>query len=309
MGHCLFHAGFCIVCASLHFLVLVFFFLTKGLLLMNLSPRPSATKLAAADLRGFEARRLQTLQGQTRLTQESIQVASGIIQSAMQSGQGHARVQTIFLSQAQFTLTSNVSTDTFQVHDCYMLTPIKSLEKRVCFTSCVRDFVNWIREQGLHFLCTSLSNGTNPTFLHIEAYFIPEQPVPAGARALSLWNTVYTQKCVDASAIPAWNQKCAHAIRRGGSHFIVCTLYKHSDFFPISDTTTLQGIVVPSAPRHHLSMAVLSAQEESLVLNPKFDIMVEWVRELGYNWTLTMASSSVEVEWAYFVVLLDPINV
>lgn len=271
---------------------------------MNTSPRPSATKLATADLRGFEARRLQTLQGQSRLTQEAIQVASAIIQSAMESGQGHARVQTLFLSRAQFTYTSNQSTDTFQLYDCYSLIPMQGLEKRVCFSSCVRDFVTWLREQGLHFFCTT--NRALAPFIHIEAYFVPEQPVPAGARALSLWNTVYTQKCVDASAVPAWNQKCAHAIRRGASSFIVCTLYRHSDFYPIDETTSLQGIVCSLPVRHHLCMQPIVLDTKELVLNPKFDIMVQWVRELGYGWTLTM--ETVAAEWAYFVVLLDPLT-
>lgn len=270
---------------------------------MNVSPRPSAPKLAAADLRGFEARRLQTLQGEPRLTQEAIQVASAIIQCAMEAGQGHARVQTIFLSHNQFTYTRNVSTDTYPLYDCYtMASLINGGDKRVCFSSCVRDFVTWIREQGLRFRCTTLGEAT--TFVHIEAYFIPEQPAPTGARALSLWNTVYTQKCVDASSVPAWNLKCANAIRRGASSFIVCTLYLHSDFYPIENTTSLQGIVCPLVARDHLTMHPLS-QGEPWVLNPKFDIMVNWVKELGYTWTLTMAP---HVEWAYFVVLLDPLN-
>jgi hypothetical protein len=275
---------------------------------MNTSPRPSTTKLATADLRGFEARRLQTLQDQPRLTQEAIQVASAIIQSAMESGQGHARVQTLFLSRAQFTYTGNQSTDTFPLHDCYSLAPLQGVGKRVCFSSCVRDFVTWLREQGLHFCCTTITNRTGviPSFIHIEAYFIPEQPAPAGARALSLWNTVYTQKCVDASAVPAWNQKCAHAIRRGASSFIVCTLYRHSDFYPMDETTSLQGIVCSLPVRHHLTMQLIIIAKD-LVLNPKFDIMVQWVRELGYGWTLTMEAAA-ETEWAYFVVLLDPLT-
>lgn len=270
---------------------------------MSVSPRPSTTKLAAADLRGFEARRLQTLQGQLRVTQEAIQMASAIIQCAMEAGQGQARVQTIFLSHNQFTYTRNVSTDTYPLYECYTRAPIK--DKRICFSSCLRDFVTWIREQGLRFMCTTFSEATT-TFVHIEVYFIPEQPAPAGARALALWNTVYTQKCVDSSAIPAWNQKCAQAIRRGAGHFIVCTLYLHSDFYPVENSTTLQGIVCPGVVRHHLTMQPITDEKEHpLVLNPKFDIMVQWVKELGYTWTLAMAP---QVEWAYFVVLLDPLN-
>lgn len=281
---------------------------------MNVSPRPStgaAKLLGAADLRGFEARRLQTLQGQPRLTQEAIQVASGIIQCAMDAGQGHARVQTIFLCHNQFTCTRNVSADTYPLRDCYTLLPLQEDGgKRVCFSSCVRDFTTWIREQGLHFMCTSTSNTT--TFVHIVAYFVPEQPAPAGARALSLWNTIYTQKCVDASAVPAWNQKCANAIRRGASSFIVCTLYLHSDFYPVERTTTLQGIVCPAVRRHHLTLAPMEEEKgKTWVLNPKFDIMVAWIRELGYAWTLTTAAAAAAetpTEWAYFVVLLDPLN-
>jgi hypothetical protein len=280
----------------------------KNRIHMNVSPRPSgaaAKLLGAADLRGFEARRLQTLQGQTRLTQEAIQVASAIIQCAMEAGQGHARVQTIFLSHNQFTYTRNVSTDTHALHDCYTLQPRRDDEKRVCFSSCVRDFTTWIREQGLRFMCT----GSAATFVHIVAYFIPEQPVPAGARALALWNTIYTQKCVDASAVPAWNQKCANAIRRGASSFIVCTLYLHSDFYPVENSTTLQGIVCPAQSRHHLTMQPFASGSSSSsvwVLNPKFDIMVAWIKELGYTWTLTM--SGADAEWAYFTVLLDPLE-
>lgn len=270
------------------------------------SPRPSLGKFGTADLRGFEARRLQTLQGQLRMSQDAIRIASGIIQCAMEAGQCHARVQTIFASHNQFTYTRVVSTDTFPLYDCYSLSPLLSekTDKRVCFSSCVRDFVTWLREQGLHFLCTALplSGG----IIHIEAYFIPEQPIPANARALSLWNTVYTQKCVDDSAVSAWNQKCADAIRRGASSFIVCTLYQHSDFYLASETTTLQGIACTVAARHYLTLQPLQDnQSTSWVLNPKFTVMVQWVQDLGYSWTLTMAAPSLE--WAYFVVLLDPL--
>lgn len=276
----------------------------------NTSPRPSANtgKLATADLRGFEARRLQTLQDQTRLSQEAIQVASGIIQCAMEAGQSHARVQTIFLSRAQFTYTQNVSSDTFQLYDCYTLVPMVGIEKRVCFSSCIRDFVMWLREQGLRYMCTSQKNAGNilSSFVHIEAYWIPEQPAPASARALSLWNTVYTQKCVDATMVPAWNQRCADAIRRGASSFIVCTLYRHSDFYPISETNSLQGIVCKQCPRHHLTLQPLEKKED-YVLNPKFNIMLQWTRELGYAWTLAMPILE-ESEWAYFIVLMDPLG-
>lgn len=275
------------------------------------SPRPSLS--GAGNLRGFEARRLQTLTGHTALTQDILKTASDIIQRAMEAGQVRARVQTLHLSHQQFTYTGSAGgSETHPLYDAYTLLPLPGVEKRIAFASVVREFVHWIREQGLQFLCTTQcfpgAGGSIPIpFVHVEAIFVPVTPAPRGARALEIWNTVYMQKCLDASALGAWNQRCADAIRRGASHFVVCTLYRWSDFFPPSEGG---GIACAQPVRHHLTMAPLEdllGEKKPLFLNAKFDVMVRWVAELGYAWTLTMENAD-KSEWAYFCVLLDPLE-
>lgn len=272
------------------------------------SPRP----LGTANLRAFEVRRLQTLSGHTALTQDILKTAAEIIQRAMESGAVHARVQTLFLAQNQFTYTGyGSSSDTHPLYDAYTLLPLAGVEKHVVFASCVRDFTHWLLEQGLQFRCTTecFPGGTVPApFVHLEAYFVPVMPVPKGARAAELWNAVYTQKCVDASAVPAWNQRCADAQRRGAVHFVLCTLYRWSDFYPASHGG---GFPCTQPARHYLTMSPLQPllkQEDNqrLYLNTKFDVMVEWVKETGYDWTLTMDGE--QCDWAYFCVLLTPLT-
>jgi hypothetical protein len=273
--------------------------------------------MGTANIRGFEARRMQTLQGHTRLTQEAIKTAGEIIQRAMESGQVHARVQTIFLSHRQFIFTHLVSAETHALNDMYTLLPLAGTEKRVSFASCILEFLEWLRAQGLQTIFTTCtypgSGGAIPApFIHIEALFVPETPprAPLGTRAIDIWNTQYMQKCVDESSIPAWTQRCADAIRRGATHFVVCTLYRGSDFFPPSEGG---GILCLQPPRHHLtlnSVADLMAHQNEpnpFVLNTKFSVMVAWVRDIGYAWTLLMANVH-DASWAYFAVLLDPLE-
>lgn len=280
---------------------------------MSVSPRPLTPRMGAANIRGFEARRMQTLQGQQRLTQDAIRVASDVIQRAMESGQTHARVQTIFLAHQQFMFTNQTSSETHALHDMYTLLPLMGVEKRVTFTSCVREFLEWLHAQGLDTLLTTCTypGGEVPApFIHIEATFVPETPSrqrrsPQQGRAIDVWNTQYMQKCVDESSIPAWTQRCADAIRRGAAHFVVCTLYRDSDFFPPSAGG---GVICLEAPRHHLTLNSVNnlLEESAFVLNSKFSVMVAWVRDIGYRWTLLMPTA--ESTWAYFAVLLDPLS-
>lgn len=277
----------------------------------GVSPRNASGPLGTTNLRAFEVRRLQTLSGHTTLTQDMLKAAADIIQCAMQCGATHARVQTLFLAHQQFTYTNVSSTDTFPLYDTYTLLPLAGVEKRVCFASSVRDFSHWLLEQGLQFRCTTEcypDSAVPIPCVHLEAIFVPVMPAPKGARALEHWNAVYTQKCVDASAVPAWNQRCADAHRRGAVHFVLCTLYRWSDFYPGSHGG---GFPCPQTPRHFLSMAPLQTlletnEQDRLYVNPKFDAMVQWVQEAGYTWTLTTEDAQ-HTEWAYFCVLLTPL--
>lgn len=288
---------------------------------MSVSPRSTTPRMGAANIRSFEARRLQTLQGQTRLTQDAIRTAGDIIQRAMECGQTHARVQTIFLAHQQFVFTHQVSADTKPLCDMYTLLPLPGMEKRVHVTSCVREFLDWLHGQGLEtrFTTCVYPGGNAPApFVHIEVAFVPETPArPAGGgggggKAIDIWNTQYMQKCLDESRIPAWTQRCADAIRRGASHFVVCTLYRGSDFFPPSEGG---GLICLEPPRHHLTMTPLADllldQKEgagtAFVLNSKFSVMLGWVQEIGYRWTLLMPDLG-KSEWAYFAILLDPLS-
>lgn len=285
---------------------------------MSTSPRPTTPRMGSANIRGFEARRMQTLQGQPRLTQEAIKVAGDVIQRAMESGQVHARVQTIFLAHRQYIYTHQVSEETHALHDMYTLLPLPGMEKRVSFTSCILEFLAWLHAQGLGTLFTTCtypgSGGAAPApFVHIEVTFVPETPARflggiQGGRALDVWNTQYMQKCVDESSIPAWTQRCADAIRRGATHFVVCTLYRGSDFFPPSEGG---GLVCLEPPRHHLTLNsigdLLETEGAPFVLNSKFSVMLGWVRDIGYAWTLLMPDLR-ESPWAYFAVLLDPLS-
>lgn len=276
---------------------------------MKPSEGPISPRMGVADLRGFEARHMQTLQGHTRLSQEAIRGASKIIQCAMESGQVRARVQTIHLAHQQFCYSNIMSTDTHPLYDMYTLSPLANTEKRICFSSVIREFVEWLKSQGLDFRCTTCtypnSEGVPVPFVHLEVIFVPETPARVG-RAIDIWNTKYMQKCLDTSSIPAWSQRCADALRRGASHFVVCTLYRSSDFFPPSEGA---GIACMQRIRHYLTMMPVSSlmDDEQLVLNNKFTVMVQWVREIGYVWTLLMPDLQTS-EWAYFTVLLDPLE-
>lgn len=278
---------------------------------MSTSPRPTTPRMGAANIRGFEARRMQTLQGQPRLTQEAIKVASDVIQRAMESGQTHARVQTVFLAHQQFIFTHQASSETHALCDMYTLLPLVGTEKRVSFASCVREFLDWLRAQGLDTMfttCTYPGGSVPAPFVHIEVAFVPETPSRRAlqqGRALDVWNTQYMQKCIDESSLPAWTQRCADAIRRGATHFVVCTLYRGSDFFPPSEGG---GLVCTETPRHHLTLTSVGnlLEESAFVLNSKFSVMVGWVRDIGYRWTLLMPAE--DSAWAYFTVLLDPLS-
>ncbi len=127
------------------------------------------------------------------------------------------------------------------------------------------------------------------------------RPLPA---AMVRWNTQYMYKCLDDSAIPTWNARCANAMRTGASHFAVCTLYRHCDYdVPAADGAFSEMLC--AKPLHHLSMTALD-RCGPWVLEPKMATLVAWVHQHGFEWTLTMPDS--ESEWAYFVVMLDPVE-
>jgi hypothetical protein len=263
------------------------------------------------------------LAADNKLTQETQQTMQTIIKNAMMCGQTHARVQTLRLaSQYAYTFLDPPSPSAHVIHDTHTLAPMEGIRMRINLSSGARELTEWLLRQGVCFVLASqrmmpervYGEPVMTDYVHVMAVFVPEAGGAGGGvtsslsattpRLLTLWNTVYTQKCLDASMIPAWNERCLFAMRAGCAHFVVCTLYRFADY-DSSPAATRE--LVCTRPRNHLTMALL-VPDPKWALESKFSTLVSWCAQLGYAWTLGASGGDDSNAWAYFIVMLDPLS-
>jgi len=281
------------------------------------SPRPVDVPM---DLGAYQRKRFEAVsRNGGNMTQDVVQMLHSIIRNAMYSGQSNTRLQTFRLARDfQYRYTEKTQT-AHAVHDAHTLIEIKGTRARVSFSTHTSDFFQWLQREGVHFLCTTqvmrnkVTFGELPLadFVHVQALFIPEDTDlrERQGQVLSLWNTVYTAKCLDNSMVQQWNQRALAAVRIGGTHFVVCTLYAESDYTTTTGKAESDEFKVVE-PRNHLTMVPLMPTPK-WTLDKKFAYLIGWVAQLGYQWTLTCGYHTQETRcssWAYFTVLLDPLE-
>lgn len=273
------------------------------------------------DFRRYQRERYECYQG--RITVEVNRILHSIIRNAMISGKTHFRLQTLRMPTAFTYVYHQKDHHTYPIYHAHTLLPIENTTARVRFNGeHVKTLLDWLREQGVHFCCTTLI--TNPVthfgnvslagFIHIEGYLIPEdtdlreKPGPL----LSLWNGVYTIKCLDESMVGEWNKRLLASFRVGASYCIICTLYLGGDY-DVTPKNPENQLPIRNEynviqPRNHLTMQVL---EYDWSLKEKFKIMLSWVSQLNYPWTLLCGWKEEEKRvsnWAYFTIMLDPLE-
>ena len=281
-----------------------------------MSPRNTTT----LNLGQFQRKCFEGLsQTQGKLTADILKGLHGIVRNAMLSGRCHCRLQTLRLSR-DFSYRYRQVKDGYHLHDAYTLEKLDT-HAQISFMPHMLPFVEWMRAQGIHFICTTklmkdkVVMGDLPLadFCHVEAIFIPEDTDlrEQQGRTLSLWNTVYTAKCLDGSMVPEWNKRLLAAIKTGAAHAVISTLYLGSDYEPLKTETAEEedASFNCTSPRHHLTMQLLEARPR-FRLDCKFRFLVGWVAQLGYEWTLTCGEDREGrcSPWAYFVVMLDPLE-
>ncbi len=275
-----------------------------------ITPRGTEPTVVLLDLASYQRKRFECLNAQGGLTQEVIQTLLSILKNATIAGQTHARVQTLHLAKDYaYSRRQPPDEKAHPVYDAQTLLPIQGTVTRVHLAARPRELTEWLHEQKVHFIiatsCTAVpAKGCEPAFadfMHIIALFVPEK----ASINPSIWNSAFLQKSLDQSMVTSWNEKCLAAIRIGASHFAVCILYYRLDyrFMPHGGETELDdSSLVCAAPRENPSMTL--AKDCCFKLESKCVTLVAWSRQIGYSWTLATGSHN----WAYFTVLLDPIN-
>jgi hypothetical protein len=262
---------------------------------------------------------LETLVMQTTLTQDIMTGMLRLIEGAMQTGQGYARVQLLRQTHCHFRYSTHEGgTMTLPIHDAQTMAPLEGgSRQRAQLARPAYDIVLWLRSQGLGVLCTTsamLKGRLNrepalAPWIYLVAVFVPAEEasslsIAPDARLRMRWNSVYMPKCLDPDiAIDGWAGRVQRAIAIGASHCLLCTLYRGSDFTEIA-VDEPDATLVAAAPRDHLTMQVLAACR--WVLDPRLIVLVGFARQCGYAWTLCHPAE--EPSWAYFVVLLDPLT-
>lgn len=247
-----------------------------------------------------------------------------LVETAMQAGQGWARVQLLRASHCQYRYVTSEGTMTFPVHDAQTLAELDGgSRQRAQLARPAFDVVLWLRGQGLGVLCATSALakgrlGREPAlapWLYLVAVFVPvdkeeaqleEVDLPRG-RLFSLWNTQYMPKCLDATAVGTWALRVQRALETGASRCLLCTLYRNSDFSEIAvdEQTEAVNTLACLTPRDHLTMQPISARR--WVLDKRLLVLVGFARQYGYAWTLCHPSVA-EPQWAYFAILLDPLT-
>lgn len=268
------------------------------------------------NLLAFQRQRFETL-AETHgvLTQDVVTTLHSIIKSAMMAGRTHCLIQTLRIGK-QFSYSSRAIQDAHPVLNAHTMAPFTKGAQWARLNGQMDPLLQWLRSQGIHFVCTtkqmerklSFGQPSYAEFLHIEAVFIPEYTDlrEQQGHVLAIWNTVYMSKCLDNSMISQWNQRALTAVRCGAGYFAVCTLYLESDY--IEDNGELNHLAC-ICPREHLSMRPLEPNPR-WKLDSKFNTLVRWVLQLGYEWTLCCAVGEKDrvSNWAYFTVMLDPLE-
>lgn len=250
--------------------------------------------LPPVDLVAYQQNKYSWLTKYGSLNQEGIRHMSGLLKNAILSGQSSARLLTLSLDQ-HYTYSWN-GNGINKVYNMHTLEEIKGVT--VTLASRAREVTEWILEQpGMRFMCSTQQTINVSHFIHIIAIFIPV------LSSSGLWNSVFTYKSLDGSAVSAWNEKCIAALRVGAVRFNLFTLYAHQDYKVqpspgwTEDCTDI---------RHHLTMQPLN-KDVAFQLNPKFASVIAWVQQIQYKWILTMEGNDGS-EWAYFTILLDPLE-
>lgn len=274
------------------------------------------------NLQKFQQSRFECLNQSTgTLTQDNIDIFNNIVKNAMLAGQTSARIQTLRIGkQYIYTYTSGGSSGiAYTVYDTHTKRPFEGPVRAILKLN-LNSLLEWIKAQGMHFICTTSAMKNRVTmnlhhqthaladFLHIVVVFLPpnlELREKVGP-TISLWNSVYTAKCLDQSMVVRWNERLIGAIRTGATYFVVCTLYAGADYSICKEANAETIGLMCIEPRQHLTMALIDPDPGWALAQDKFKIMCNWVVQLGYAWTLL--TESAECSWAYFTVLLDPLE-
>lgn len=265
------------------------------------------------------------------LTQDMMLGMVKIMECAMQAGASHARVQLLRQSFNHFCYTARKGSSTMVIHDAQTHTPLVHSKQNVLLSRIALDLVQWLRGQGVQVLCaTSAHQPTRlkgepslASWLYVVAVFIPlgddnvdhdDGAAAASGRMRSLWNSVYMPKCLDASALDQWAGRAQRAFAAGATHTALCTLYLEADF--VASAASAAEAPLPDYPllctdivRHHLTMQP-ALSDWVWRLHKRFSILVGWVRQYGYRWTLCHAGddgAQLPPRWVYFTLLLDPL--
>jgi len=289
------------------------------------SPSPRDNTMVSADMpvdfARFQKERFEAFTlAKGKITYDVNKILHSVCRNAMLCGKTHFRLQTLRMPGA-FSYTYNRKDDdtTHTIYHIHTLKPIADTTARVKLNKeYTKPLFDWLREQGVHFYLTThqMSNTTSfnnkplANFVHIEAYLIPEDTDirEKTGMILSLWNGVYTIKCLDQSMIGEWNKRLLSAFRTGAAHCVICTLYLESDY---EDTPKNNKNNLPIRneynvlnPRDHLTMELLNPMPD-WSLKDKFTTLLSWVTQLNYKWTLLCSD---KCSWAYFTVMLDPVE-
>jgi hypothetical protein len=269
------------------------------------SPRstPERGSDLVIDFQAYQRKRFEGIHYQGSLTQEVIQSAISVLKVASGAGQTRARVQLLHLS-TDYTYSRRDPPDegAFVVHDAHTLKPHVGCRTRIHLAARAREFVDWlIGEQKVQVVLATwttrdggsvIGEPTFANFMHVIAVFVHEKISP------SIWNAPFVKRSGD---VTAWNEKCLAAIRIGVAHFAVCVLYHKSDYGKDKD-----GDLVCVKPVYHLTMEPLKEDPQWKLDGTLCGSLVQWCTKIGYKWTLGISIN--HSNWAYFVVILDPIN-
>jgi hypothetical protein len=256
-------------------------------------------KTSALDIAKFQKKKFECLTSEGELTQKVIQTVLSIIKNAMDAGQTHARVQTLFLSRHYtYNRVEPYASESIIIHDTTTFVPITHLKTRIVLASRAKEFMDWLTSLHLKVVCTStcLENETFATHMHMVVLFTP---ILVDGRVAGIYNGIFLTKCLDDSMVPDWNSRCLAAINAGCTYFTICTMYLEVDYKKQKALDEMELVV--KSPREYLTMRLLENRKWTLC--NKFDVLVAWVKQLGYVWTL---SAERDANWAYFIVLLEP---
>jgi hypothetical protein len=250
------------------------------------------------DLQSSSKRKFETLSTFGGFTQESIESTISILKNALACGQVFAKIQTLRVGlQFHYTYTNP---ELPEVHHVLTLQPFSDSKARVKLIE--RDYFDWLAQQKISFLFATWKTTEDKTifgeyqladFCHVIAHVTPE------CVSSSLWNAVYMEKCLDESMIKKWTDRLYLATTKiGATYCAMCMLYKNADY--ADSDGLLYDMYTVETPRQFLTMIPMRQKYQ---LDKKFHILVTWCRQMSRNWTLVVGG-----DWAYFVVLLDPLG-